>query len=294
MDFNAALDTVQKITTGIEVAAQEPPYPDFPLAEHGLRYARIRALMEAEDLDVLVLASEESVRYVSGYDSFIWAAAARWLPGALVVPRDPAAARLVVSVFDAGAAAGTAWTPVDPYQDPRELPAKVLEHVRRATGEGAHIGLETAIGSSIAIPLELINQLVAGVGPPADASVVLSAARMIKSPAEIERLRTAAQAAVKGYAAAIAGACPRQRTGKRPPVGRRRHRLHRRRRPHPRLHVGHHPDRRRRRGRGRGGGLDERSDCGERRYAHRSSCGNDGLEPVRGRPPSLRRRRVRR
>src|SRR2546423_1762619 len=107
MDFNAALDSIAGVTDGVDIAAAEPAYADFPLAGLGLRYARVRALMESEGLDLLVLGSEESVRYVSGYDSMIWAAASRWLPGALVVPRDPAAARLVVSIFDAGAARGT-------------------------------------------------------------------------------------------------------------------------------------------------------------------------------------------
>src|SRR5580765_5868801 len=125
MDVNAALDTVIGVTEGVEVAGDERPYGEFPLGEHGLRYARVLALMETEGLDVLVLTSEESIRYLSGYNSMIWAAAARWLPGALVVPRDPAGARLVVSIFDAGAARGTAWTSVEPYGNPRELPAKL-------------------------------------------------------------------------------------------------------------------------------------------------------------------------
>ena len=89
MDFNAALDTISAVTAGVDVAADDPPYADFSLDEHGLRYARVLALMAEEDLDVLVLTSEESIRYVSGYNSMIWAAAARWLPGALVVTRDP-------------------------------------------------------------------------------------------------------------------------------------------------------------------------------------------------------------
>src|SRR5438552_17909130 len=145
MDFDAALGLVLATPGPVAVAGAAPPYADFPLAEHGLRYARLTALMDAEGLDVLVLASEESIRYLSGYNSMIWAAAARWLPGALVVPRDQAAARLVVSIFDAGAASGSAWATVDPYDDARELPRKVVEHARRA---GGRVGVETAVGSS--------------------------------------------------------------------------------------------------------------------------------------------------
>jgi Xaa-Pro dipeptidase len=204
MDFNGALDTALAVTAGVEVAAAPPPYGDFPLDEYGLRYARIAALMEEEGLEVLVLASEESVRYVSGYDSFIWAAAARWLPGALVLPRDPAAARLVVSIFDAGAARGTAWVPVDPYTDAAELPAKVAGHVRAAGG--GRVGVETGPGSTLQMPHALAAKLTAALGPAADAFPILSTVRMVKSPAEIDRLRTAAQAAVKGYAAGLGAA----------------------------------------------------------------------------------------
>src|SRR4029077_10578463 len=136
-------------------------------------------------LDVLVLTSEESIRYLSGYNSMIWAAAARWLPGAFVVTRDPAAARLVVSAFDAGAAAGTAWAQVDPYRDPDELPGKLAGHVRSAAGADARIGLETAVGSSMTLPYDLLRRIVDALPPAGDAWRILSTVRMLKSEAEI-------------------------------------------------------------------------------------------------------------
>jgi Xaa-Pro aminopeptidase len=206
VDFNAALDTISAVTAGVDVGAEDRPYADFSLEEHGLRYARVLALTEAEGLDVLVLTSEESIRYVSGYNSMIWAAAARWLPGALVVTRDPAAARLVVSAFDAGAAGGTAWTTVDPYGDPTELPARLADHVRRAAGGNARVGLETAVGSSMTLPYELLRRLVDALPPAGDASRILSTVRMLKSEAEVDLMRTAAQSAAKGYAAGLAAA----------------------------------------------------------------------------------------
>jgi Xaa-Pro aminopeptidase len=55
-----------------------------------------------------VLTQEESVRYLSGYVSVIWAVG-RWLPGVLIAPRDPRDAVLVPSAFDVGAATGTSW-----------------------------------------------------------------------------------------------------------------------------------------------------------------------------------------
>jgi ABC-type sugar transport system ATPase subunit len=64
----------------VDLGGHHPAYPDFSRDEHSLRYARLAALLEAYDLDALVLTQEESVRYLSGYVSVIWAVG-RWLAG---------------------------------------------------------------------------------------------------------------------------------------------------------------------------------------------------------------------
>jgi Xaa-Pro aminopeptidase len=205
MDFNQALDVIEQIDSPVALPAERPAYPEFELAEYGLRHARVAALMERQGIGVLVLTSEESIRYLAGYNSLIWAAAGRWLPGGLVVARDPAASRLVVSVFDAGAAAGTAWVPVDTYGDPAELPEKLVAHARAA---GGTVAVETGAGSLMHLPYALLRPLVDAIGAEADAWPILSTVRMIKSAAEIERMRAAAQAAVAGYADGLAAARP--------------------------------------------------------------------------------------
>jgi Xaa-Pro aminopeptidase len=92
----------------VDLGGHHPAYPDFSRDEHSLRYARLAALLEAYDLDALVLTQEKSVRYLSGYVSVIWAVG-RWLPGVLIAPRDPRDAVLIPSAFDVGAATGTSW-----------------------------------------------------------------------------------------------------------------------------------------------------------------------------------------
>jgi Xaa-Pro aminopeptidase len=208
MDFNAALDAIEGVTgKGVDLGGEAPAYPDFPLDEYRLRYARVRTLMELVGADVLVLTQEESIRYLTGYDSMIWIAAA-WLPATLVIPRDAAEAVIVNSLFDAGCTRGTSWVPtIDAYADPSELPSKVGAHVRRLAGAERRVALETGVGSTMLMPWELASRLVDACGPPVeDASRLLSAVRMIKSDAEIERLRAAAQAAVAGYADALGSA----------------------------------------------------------------------------------------
>ena len=48
MDFNAALDAVESVTTGVHVADAEPPYADFPLAEFEL-VGEADAFLEGRD-----------------------------------------------------------------------------------------------------------------------------------------------------------------------------------------------------------------------------------------------------
>jgi Xaa-Pro aminopeptidase len=206
MDFNAALDAVESVTTGVHVADAEPPYADFPLAEFELRYARVVRLMELHGLDVLVLTSEESIRYLTGYVSFIWTGAGWWLPGALVVTHDPAAARLVVTNHDTGCTSGSAWAAIESYEAPTELPTKVVAQVREAAGGSARVALETGMGSANRTPLALAQQLLTELSPVADASEMLSVVRMLKSSLEVERLRRAAQASAEGYRAGFAKA----------------------------------------------------------------------------------------
>jgi Xaa-Pro aminopeptidase len=208
MHLDAALDVIEHVDgEEIDLGGASPPYPDFPLDEYHARLARTRTLMELAGADVLVLAQEESIRYLTGYDSMIWIAAS-WLPAALVLPRDPAGAVLVNSAFDAGCTRGTTWVGnVDSYADPAELPGKVEAHVREAAGEGARVALETGLGSTLRLPWALAAELVERCGPSVeDASRLLSAVRMLKSDREVARLRQAAQAAAAGYAEGLAAA----------------------------------------------------------------------------------------
>ena len=107
MNFDDALDRIAGIDgVGLDLGEREPVWPDFPLAEYRRRYARLAALLDLQGLDAVVLTQEEPVRYLSGYNSVIWAVG-RWLPTVFIAPKDPAQAVLIASQFDAGCAAGT-------------------------------------------------------------------------------------------------------------------------------------------------------------------------------------------
>ncbi|HVQ93320.1 MAG TPA: Xaa-Pro peptidase family protein [Mycobacteriales bacterium] len=191
----------------LDLGGRDPAYPDFTRAEHALRYARLSALLEAYDLDALVLTQEETVRYLTGYTSVIWAVG-RWLPGVFIAPRDPRDAVLVPSAFDVGAAEGSSWVGrVDGHPDPAGIPDIVLGHLRRLGLRLDRIGMETGAGSVVMLPWPVAQALVAGLaGPPVDATRLVSALRMVKSPAELVRIRRAVTATTRGYRAALEAA----------------------------------------------------------------------------------------
>ena len=232
MNLDAALATIAGLDgTGFDLGERAPVWPDFPVAEYRQRYARLAVLMEQQGFDALVLTQEEPVRYLSGYNSVVWAVG-RWLPTVLVAARDPGRAALIASSFDAGCAAGTSWVPtVDTYRDAGEIPAKVRAHLSAAGAAADRVGYEFGPGSFMAVPQHLAASLTGSgpvpfgpgpsptgagslpigpgpgpTGPPRDAGRLISALRMLKSPLEIERIRRSVGAAVAGYRAGLAAA----------------------------------------------------------------------------------------
>src|SRR6202161_2443736 len=131
MNFDAALDIIGGLDGGgLGLGGRAPTAPDSPLPEYRRRYQRLVALMEDSGFEALIVTQEEAVRYLSGYNSVVWAVG-RWLPTVLVVTRDPGNATLFGSVFDHGCAAGTAWTQAVGYTDMESLPALVAGHLAR-------------------------------------------------------------------------------------------------------------------------------------------------------------------
>lgn len=209
MDFDQALELIAGIDGGaVDLGGGTPVAPEFPIREYQQRYARLAALMGIDHFTALVLTQEESIRYLTGYNSVVWSVG-RWLPTVLVATTEPKQAMLIGSVFDAGCATGTAWTAVASYTNMDEIPDLVLHHLDASGTELTGVGFELGPGTFQALPQYLIQRLFAALpGPPRDASAVLSAVRMIKSPAEVDRLRRSVAAAAAGYRAGMTAARP--------------------------------------------------------------------------------------
>jgi Xaa-Pro aminopeptidase len=204
MNIEAALDRVTHVNDAVDLGDLEPAYPDFPLDEYRVRYARLVALMDHFGVDALVLTQEEPVKYLSGYNSVIWAVG-KWLPGALLATRDPEDAVLIPSAFDLGAAAGSSWVAtIDGHNGPDDLVGRIDSHLERLGLDRARMAIERGEGSIMMLPLDSALQL-HGLVPAdtPDAGLMVSILRMLKSPAEVDRLRRVVRATTAGYQAAL-------------------------------------------------------------------------------------------
>ena len=155
---------------------------------------RVRAAMEAQGMDAIVARAPDNVLYLTnfwgmkGYD-------------ACVFPREgePVLICLEASADDA---ARTAWADdVRVFRgydegDPRPPPARVLEFARAAAGAYERVGLELSLGTQAADrmvgePTTFTADWFGAFGDVVDATPVLAAARAVKTPQEIERMRLA-------------------------------------------------------------------------------------------------------
>jgi Xaa-Pro aminopeptidase len=155
---------------------------------------RVRALMAERDLDALVVRAPDNVLYLTnfwgmkGYD-------------ACVFPREgePVLIALEASEEDA---ARMSWTRdvrfVQGYapDDPRPVTARTLEAAVAASKDYARVGLELSMGTQasdrmVGEPTTFTKDWFGAWRRPKDAMPVLNAARALKTPQEIERMRLA-------------------------------------------------------------------------------------------------------
>jgi Xaa-Pro dipeptidase len=158
------------------------------------KLGRVRALMEEEELDALVLRAPDNVLYLTNF----WG-----MKGyeAVVFPRegDPALVCLESSAEDA---ARTAWTDDVRYlagyapDDPRPPIARTLELAQKAAHEHARIGIEASLGTQasdrmVGEPTTFTAAWFDGFNGAADATPLLARARAVKTDQELERMRLA-------------------------------------------------------------------------------------------------------
>jgi Xaa-Pro aminopeptidase len=155
---------------------------------------RVRAAMEEAGLDVLVVRAPDNVLYLTNF----WG-----MKGyeAVVFARDgePTLICLEASAEDAARAAWTGdvrFLQGYAHDDPRPPLSRTLELAQEAAGSHRRIGLELSLGTQasdrmVGEPTTFTAAWFEGFGEAADATPLLNAARAIKTPQELERMRIA-------------------------------------------------------------------------------------------------------
>ena len=166
------------------------PERGFPDDEFAARCAAMQAAMAREGVDAMLFASEPEIRYFTGFLTPFWQSPTRpWfllLPASgspvAVIPRIGAVAMAATWVSDI-----RTWTSPRPQDEGVTLLAGT---VRELAGPAPVLGVSQGPESHLRLPLADWNRLLAALPGAAlrDATPILRQLRMVKSPAEIEKI----------------------------------------------------------------------------------------------------------
>lgn len=185
------------------VSDRQPPGHGFPPAEFEQRTERAQAIMRRAGFDALFVTTPPNVRYFTGFDSQFWESPTR--PWFVVIPLD---GRPIAVIPEVGAPEMAAtwvkdirtWPAPRPEDDGVSLLAATLADCKRRFGRiGAELGREMALRMPVAEFFALRERL-AGMDID-DASPCLWEARMVKSEAEVARIRHICQLVSDTYEA---------------------------------------------------------------------------------------------
>ena len=163
----------------------------FETTEFKARLTGAQSRMNAADLDAILLTTEPDIRYFTGYLTRFWESPCR--PWFLVLPRsgDPIA---VIPSIGAALMARTwitdirTWRAPDLEDDGISLLAETLRDL------GPRIGTPSGLQSHLRMPLGDFARLNAALPQPIGADAdILRSLRLVKSEAEIEKIKTACQ-----------------------------------------------------------------------------------------------------
>ncbi len=178
----------------------------FPKSELAARRARACAQMQQDGLDGLLMFRQESMYYLTGYDTFGFV-----FFQCLYLSADGATRTLLTRVPDLRQARFTSdiediriWRDRDGADPARDLRAILEEHGCK----GKRLGVEYDAYGLTASNGKRLEAALAGFCTLTDASMLVSKLRLIKSPKEIEYVRRAAVLADDAYDAAVALAKP--------------------------------------------------------------------------------------
>jgi len=169
----------------------------FATAEFKARLKLAQSRMYDVDLDAILLTTEPDIRYFTGYLTRFWESPCR--PWFLVLPRagDPIA---VIPSIGASLMARTwisdirTWRAPDLDDDGIGLLAETLRSI------GLRIGTPSGLQTHLRMPLDDFARLNAALPRPIGADAgILRSLRLVKSEAEIEKIKTACHIATRAF-----------------------------------------------------------------------------------------------
>ena len=169
----------------------EAPARGFSDAEFANRTVRVQRLMAEQNLSGILLMTEAEVRYFSGFHTLFWQSPTR--PWFLFLPAE---GKPVAVIPEIGAALMRqtwiedirTWSAPAPDDDGGSLLTELLLPLAQA---GKRIGVMKGHETALRMPLADYERLMAGLSglQVEDVTGIVRALRMVKSPAEIEKLR---------------------------------------------------------------------------------------------------------
>src|SRR5438876_1432770 len=180
-----------------------PLYPDFPLEEFDRRYARARAMIRTAGLHALLVTEEHNYVYFTGHRSE-QIRLDKVRPHVLLFPAegDPV---VFVMPFEARDVMLTSW-----LRDIRQCPLSghisvIVEAIHERGLAGNRIGCELGPGQYLQLSYTDFTELTLRLPDASfvDAAKILLSLRAVKSPAEIDRCRRAAELAARAIDSAF-------------------------------------------------------------------------------------------
>jgi Xaa-Pro dipeptidase len=175
------------------------PWKDlaFPREEYGARVAKVRQTMAERSIEVLLVFTPENINYLTGYDTIGYSS---YLCLALPVDQNPV---MVIREMERGVAMSTTWlTDFSTTGDTDDPIKRTVDALSSRNLAGRRIAMEaTAPFMTARTWLRLKAAL--GADRVADGSEIVEPVRAIKSPLEIEKIRTACRLVDEGMEAAI-------------------------------------------------------------------------------------------
>jgi Xaa-Pro aminopeptidase len=176
-------------------------YSMFPREEYEARLARAQALMQAQNIDALLITAEANYFYFTGHRTHSpWSTFTR--PHVAVLTRD-GGATMIVHCFTRPEAESRSF--VADVREYGSLVEDAVPQIKQALSDmglaSAVIGCELGYEQRLGLPMRAWEQIVSAF-PRAkfqDASDLLWRLRVVKSEAEVERLRKACQATSRAF-----------------------------------------------------------------------------------------------